>query len=102
MSSRRSRSSDGHIERSTDDVGGIAKPASRPNSTSTAVGASSSVLATSSPSAAACTNASGGSTRRWPNVSTSRPCTGAPTPLPAASEPATTPAIANEPVRSRR
>ena len=44
----RSRSSVGHIERSTDEVGGIAKPASKPHSTSTAVGAPSSVLSTSS------------------------------------------------------
>ena len=47
-------------------------------------------------------HASGTSTRRAPMRSTSRPTNGAPRPDPAASEPDTAPAIANEPVCSRR
>ena len=46
---RSSRS--GHIERSTDDVGGIANPAMKPQTSSTTVGAPSSVKATIAPSA---------------------------------------------------
>ena len=68
----------------------------------TELGAPSSVKPTIAPSASAWTTASGSSTRRAPIRSTSRPWTGAPTPDPSASVPDTAPAIANEPVCSRR
>src|SRR5204862_2476284 len=55
ISSGRSRRSAGHIERRTDEVGGIAKPARKPHATSTATGAPASALATISPSAVPCT-----------------------------------------------
>ena len=102
MSSGWSRRIVGHIDRSTDDVGGIAKPARKPQATSTPVGRPAAAHATISPSAAPWSRPSGTSTRRCPNVSTSRPCTGAPIPAPAASAPATTPATANDPRSARR
>ena len=90
------------MERRTADVGGIANPAANPQATSTATGAPSSPQRPARPGALAWMTASGTSTARWPKRSTKRPCTGAPRPLPAASAPATPPAIANEPVLARR
>jgi hypothetical protein len=100
--SGRSASSHGQDERRIEDVGGFSAPAAKPHSKSTTSGALASVDSTSAPSALACPTAHGKSTRHWPSRSTARPVAGAPIPTPAASEPATPPAIANEPVCSRR
>ena len=66
------------------------------------MGAPSSVKPTIAPSEAAWTNATGSSTRRAPTRSTNRPWTGAPIPEPSAIVPETAPAIAKDPVCSRR
>ena len=98
----RGSSRSAHIERSTAEVGGVAAPAIRPKKTIATAGIPASALATIAPSDAAWMAASGTSTRRAPSRSTSRPANAAPSPDPAASDPDTPPAMANEPVLADR